>query len=83
MKLISPENAIGCHLKSGPIFGGPSQAEGLKIADKCDTNQESTVKFPSSYSEQQIFSYLLGFYCCGNVDGKFKVLEYEVFLVNW
>ena len=56
----------------GPIFG---RGEDLFICDKCNENDGSYAKLGSYYD------YADNMKLTGNSDGKFKVSDYEVFLV--
>lgn len=85
MTLNEPERAIRCDPSWGPIFGG-GQGSDIAISDNCFSNKESYMGFPWSYNTGGKYKRRPETYAafCGAKEGYwFKVLEYEVFKVEW
>ena len=83
MSLKQHEKAIYCHNENGPCFGGGCD---IYIANKCDTNKESYADFPTSYNSKNNYKICQESYTnfCGAPEGcSFKVMEYEVYKVEW
>jgi hypothetical protein len=81
MSINDNKRAIYNNQTSGPTFGDSND---IYIADKCNTNNNSTSNFPISFNYNG--QYTKGQTSCtafsGAVDGKnYKVEEYEVFKV--
>ncbi len=87
MDLIRPQKAIQCIATEGPIFGGGSD---LAIINECHIRNNCT-NFPYSFNYKnsdpnQKYQYNQNAWTAltGVPNGKlFKVLEYEVFKVEW
>jgi hypothetical protein len=83
MNLIESEKAILCWKKSGPTFGrGKSD---IYICDRCNVNNSHS-NFPQSYNFGSKYKQTQETWVefSGAKEGKsFRVVEYEVFLVEF
>jgi len=80
LPISDPKSAISYDIKSGPIFG----RQEIFISDECNNHRNSFISHPLSYKNDiSTFSTYLNFFF-GRADGnKFRVVDYEVYTVEW